>query len=380
MKTVLFIVSSTRHSCKGRLEGIFRYAVKRGWHVQVVERAFREIDVREVMGYWNPIGVIAECGSMANELTRRSFGKIPVVYFDRDPRLCKDEMAVMLDSTKIGEMAAKELLSLGLENFAYVPARLPTFWCKERGRSFAVAIRAMGKNYCQFVRSYKATQVEQAKALDEWLLRIPKPCGIFAANDNTASMIAMAAERCHIKIPSQIALLGVDNDEQICENTIPSLSSIAPDFAGGGFMAAKLLGSMLASDTVERKVHKFEASCIVRRASTLYRGESLLVTHSAVVARGLDFIFTDAGRGICVNDVVRAMGIARCTAEIMFRQATNKTILTAINDRIYELAKEKFAKGRPTVRSVAEQLAVSRNTLDRIFIRRTGSPAGLIKV
>ena len=80
--------------------------------------------------------------------------------------------------------------------------------------------------------------------------------------------------------------------------------------------------------------------------------------------------------GIEVMDVVQKMGVIRCTAEIMFKAETGKTILQAINDRIFELAQVEFAKGRPSVRTVAERLAISRNTLDRIFIRRTGHPAG----
>ena len=95
-----------------------------------------------------------------------------------------------------------------------------------------------------------------------------------------------------------------------------------------------------------------------------------------MVARGRDFIQTDAGKSIGVMDVVRKMGVIRCTAEVMFKAETGKTILQAINDRIYELAKVEFAKGHPSVKVVAQRLAVSRNTLDRIFIRRTGHPAG----
>lgn len=95
-----------------------------------------------------------------------------------------------------------------------------------------------------------------------------------------------------------------------------------------------------------------------------------------MVARGLDFIQTDAGKGIGVMDVVQKMGVIRCTAEVMFKAETGKTILQAINDRIFELAKVAFAKGHPPVKAVAAQLAVSRSTLDRIFMSRTGHPAG----
>ena len=185
----------------------------------------------------------------------------------------------------------------------------------------------------------------------------------------------MAAARQKIAIPSQLAIIGVDNDEQICERSSPPLTSIMPDFAEGGYLAAQLLGRMMGSKSVLRGIHAFGASCVIRRKSTRHVGRSVGAAKTGPVARGLDFIQTDAGKGIGVMDVVQRMGVIRCTAEVLFKAETGKTILQAINDRIFELAKVEFAKGRSPVKAVAERLSVSRNTLDRIFIRRTGHPA-----
>ena len=376
MKTVLFFVSSTRHSCFGRLDGVLRYGTKHGWHVQVIERAFHKVDVRETLKFWNPGGIIAECGSGAEELNRRAFGRLPVVYFDRDPKRCKDEMAVRLDSEGAGRMAAKELLSLGLDNFAFVPFRLRMYWGEERSRAFETEIKAAGKNYFQFRRPYGASPDEQRAALEKWLKGLPKPCGIFASNDYVSEEVVTAATRLRIAIPSQLAIVGVDNDEQICERSNPPLTSIMPDFADGGYLAAQLLGRMMESKSVKPGVHTFGASCVIRRKSTRHVGRSMGGAKTGAVARGLDFIQTDAGKGIGVRDVVQKMGVIRCTAEVMFKAETGRTILQAINDRIFELAKVEFAKGRLPVKAVAERLSVSRNTLDRIFVRRTGDPAG----
>ena len=376
MKTVLFFVSSTRHSCFGRLDGVLRYATKHGWHVQVIERAFHKVDVRETLKFWKPDGIIAECGSGAEELNRRAFGKLPVVWFDRDPKQCRNETLVTLDSVAVGRMAAKELLSLGLDNFAFVPFRLQMYWGEERSHAFETEIKAAGRNYFQFKRPYKASPDEQRVALEKWLKDLPKPCGIFASNDYVSEEAVTAAARLRIAIPSQLAIIGVDNDEQICERSNPPLTSIMPDFADGGYLAAQLLGRMIESKSVKPGIHTFGASCVIRRKSTRHIGRSMGGAKTGAVARGLDFIQTDAGKGIVVMDVVRKMGVIRCTAEVMFKAETGKTILQAINDRIYELAKVEFAKGRPPVKAVAERLSVSRNTLDRIFVRRTGHPAG----
>ena len=245
MKMVLFFVSSTRHSCFGRLDGVLRYGTKHGWHVQVVERAFHKVDVRETLKFWNLDGIIAECGSGAEELNRRAFGKLPVVYIDRDPKHCKGEMVVRLDSEGVGRMAAKELLSLGLYNFAFVPFKLPMCWGEERVRAFEADIKAAGKSYFQFRRPCEASPAKQREALEKWLKNLPKPCGIFASNDYVSEEVVMAAARLKIAMPSQLAIIGVDNDEQICESANPPLTSIMPDFADGGYLAAQLLGRMI---------------------------------------------------------------------------------------------------------------------------------------
>ena len=127
MNTVLFFISSTRHTCSNRLEGILRYARKRDWHVQVIERAFHKVNVRQQLDFWRPIGVIAECGSGADELNATTFGGLPVVYFDADRERRGPGYYVGSDSVNISIAAARHLLSLGLENYAFATFRLPMF-------------------------------------------------------------------------------------------------------------------------------------------------------------------------------------------------------------------------------------------------------------
>ena len=126
MKTVLFFISSTRHTCSNRLEGIYRYARKNDWHVQVVERAFHKIDVRHHLDFWSPIGVIAECGSGADDLNDDAFGALPVVYFDADRSKRGPGFYVGSDGGSVGRLAATHLLDLKLPNYAYAAFRIRT--------------------------------------------------------------------------------------------------------------------------------------------------------------------------------------------------------------------------------------------------------------
>ena len=375
MKTVLFFISSTRHSCKSRLDGVWRFADKVGWRVQAVERAFWRINVREILRFWNPSGVIAECGSGADELTRRAFGDLPVVYIDRDPKRCAGEMAVGSDSAEISRLAAEELLGLGLAHYAYVPYRAPLYWSVQRGKLFAAEVAAAGRSFSAFRRSPTDDADAQMAALESWLRTLPKPCGIFAANDYAAEDVVNAATQVGIRIPDDIAILGVDNDEQICEKTRPKLSSIAPEFEVGGYLAAKLLNAMVRSRKAVRTYHYFKAGVVVRRKSTQVSRSGVQPVRSAIVARALGFINASTGQRLDVPSVVRSLGCSRRIAEMRFRQETRKSILEAINDHLFELACQHLGKRQTSVAAVAAQISVSRNTLDRIFLRRTGLTA-----
>ena len=141
-KTVLFFVYSNRYDCANRIEGARRYAEKVGWEIQVIERnnVDRRLDVKGIIDFWKPIGVIAECGGGIPEISRETLGRIPLVYFDEDPREAKGRgLYVNSDSLRIGELAAKELLSLNLPNYAFVGWRRSRFWSEERRMAFASA-------------------------------------------------------------------------------------------------------------------------------------------------------------------------------------------------------------------------------------------------
>lgn len=268
MKTVLFFVSSTRHTCRDRLDGICRYARGRGWHVQVIERAFHKVNVRQQLEFWKPIGVIAECGSGAEEFNASAFGGMPAVYFDADRESRGPGHYIGSDSSSIARLAARHLLALGLTHYAFAAFRIPLFWSQERRDAFSSEIVRAGKGCAVFDPGHEQSPNARQKALADWLRNLPRPCGIFAANDYVGEEIVNVCAQIGISVPDDIAVLGVDNDEQICETLMPSLSSIAPDFEGGGYLAAEMLGRMIDGDAPKSEVSLFKTDRVVVRQST----------------------------------------------------------------------------------------------------------------
>ena len=368
MKTVLFFISSTRHSCKSRLDGICRFARTCDWHVQAVERAYHRIAVKETLEFWRPSGVIVECGNPAQEFNRRAFGNLPVVWFDAKPGSRGEGAYMGLASEEVAHVAARELLDLEYGHLAVVGFNKPIFWSKIRDRVFAQDVRAAGRSLERsFVPDPEATAIDQRKRLIEWLKALPKPCGIFAVNDVMGGEVLEACGQAGVKVPDEVSVLGVDNDETICENVKPTLSSIAPDFEQGGYRAAKLLDDLMKKKSTAAREETFGVVRTVLREST--RRLSYGEVRGDVVTKTLEYIRRKGPQGATVADVVSELGCSRRLAEMRFREATGRSILEAMHDAVFDQACDLLRKGTKPI-ELPGLLGHSRLTLDRIFLAR----------
>ena len=369
METILFFISSTRHTCGNRLEGIHRYARGRDWHVQVVERAFHKVNVRRQLDFWQPVGVIAECGSGASELNAEAFGAVPTVYFDADRAVHGPGCYVALDSAKVGALAAEHLLSLDLPHYAFAAFRLPLFWARERCEAFVEAVqRSRGCGVSVFDPGREQVSDVRQQAMEEWVRSLPRPCGVFAANDYVGEEIANICARMGISVPGDIAILGVDDDEQICENTMPTLSSIAPDFAHGGYLAAEMLGRLVDGDGPRNAFLRYEPGTVVVRQSTRHIAGSC-----ERIADAVEMIRRRACEGISAKDVASYIGIPRRTAEMQFRAATGRSIHQEIDEVRFAKVFALLKNPRQTLDAIPDLCGFSTCVaLRKAFKLRTG--------
>ena len=180
MDTVLFFVNSNKYICANRIEGARRYAEKVGWSIQVIERnsVGRPLDVKGIVGLWKPIGVIAECAGGIPEISRKTIGKTPLVYLDEDPHGNKGRaIYVNSNSTRVGEIAAKELLSLNMPNYAFVGWRQPRFWSEDRRLSFTAALESHGRDCIVFDCPPNVSALHRRELLGKWVRSLPRQIG-----------------------------------------------------------------------------------------------------------------------------------------------------------------------------------------------------------
>ena len=151
-----------------------------------------------------------------------------------------------------GAMAAKFFIERKFQNFAFYGSK-GVVWSRERAHGFRDKVEKAGGNYYYF-ESENLRSEDWSKShvmLDEWLISLPKPVAMLACDDNFALQISEICKMKNIKIPKDVSLMGVDNDDLICNLSDPPISSIELDVEKGGYEAGRLIHQLIKKDKTE---------------------------------------------------------------------------------------------------------------------------------
>jgi len=217
------------------------------------------------------------------------------------------------------------------------------------GKLFHDMVALHGKRQRVFGATGARDSISYVRRLKAWLAALPKPCGIMTANDFTAKSVLDLCTASGIRIPQDIAVVGVDNDENICLNVQPPLSSVLPDMESVGYEAMRLLDRIIRNPRMKPVcVEAGAALMVVRRESSrahaAYRGD---------VEKAVALIRARACDGLRARDVVAAMQGSRRYAELAFRNATGHSILDEIQAVRMERARTLVHNSTYTVAAIA---------------------------
>ena len=365
-------------SGRDMLRGIARYANRHcHWRMHVINvldrntvDEFQAAIKRKVDGIILNGVVFPEITSMLRDST------IPLVAFGaRVPELGRRAHSLSFirnDDYAIGKAGADYLMSLGsFRSYVYIPTNQPSYASHLRQNGFTDQLRRKDKDVIAFHidPNRQDGSYEEIKALAEWQRTIPRPIAAMAAFDQRAAHLLEAAQRCGVKVPGQMVVLGVDNDELICDFTDPPLTSIEPDHGHNGELAATELEHMMSGDG-GNIVHlrKSPRKRIVERQST-----KPIAPAAQLVARGLAYIRKNATCGISTADVISHLGVSRRLADLRFREFSGKTIHAAIVDARLDELKRRL---RETETGIANLTAAcgfeSENYAKNLFKSRFG--------
>ena len=273
---------------------------------------------------------------------------------------------VHTDDGEIGFKAADYLMSIGrFRSFGYVPAYTDREWSVKRGRAFAHRLKGKGHACHTF-----STGKDEKGNLAEWLKSLPKPTAVFCAWDNVAADVAYAAKKAKIRIPSQMVLLGVDNDETYCTSASPQISSIEFDSEEEGDRAADLMLRMVSS----RKGGTARTICCGKVRRIVERESTRPPTPAAfLIERAITFISENATKGIGPQDVATHLGVSRTLLDLRFREMASSTVGELILEKRLAALSTMLRKSKSSIASMIKECGFgSVNHAKAVFKRRFG--------
>lgn len=278
------------------------------------------------------------------------------------PRVASDEEA-------IGRMGAEHLMACGFTQFGYVGVA-HLWFSGQRGDAFQRAIRAAGRTCyaCPVVSFGDRTSADTVR---EWLARLPKPIAVLAAVDHFGAHVIDAAAALGLRVPEDVAVLGVDNDWRTTAMTHPPMSSIRSDAMQVGYRAAKMLDELMRGQTPESP-QWVPPVAVVRRRST-----DIELSDDPLVRDALGFIRDCSANGITVEDVLEELDVSRRTLENRMKRAIGQTPQVAIQQAQIKRAKTILQGSRENLGAVARASGFERqDQFCTVFKRLTGMTPG----
>ncbi len=365
-------------SGRDMLEGISRYASRYcHWRLHVINVFDRDTVDEFKAALTHKVDSIILHGVVFPEITSLlRASDIPFVAFGaRVPELghrTKSLAFIRNNDHMIGVAGADYLMSLGaFRSYVYIPTNQPSYASDLRQSGF---IKRMGSKGIE-VQSFPIDPdrmdggYEEIQAMTHWLRGLPRPIAAMAAFDQRAVPLLEAAQICGLKVPSQMAVLGVDNDELVCEFTDPPLSSVEPDHMHNGELAAAELERMMSeSGSYLVRLRKSTRRRIVERQST-----EPVSPAARLVQRGLAYIGKNATRGVTTENVVRYLGVSRRLADLRFREFDGRSIHEIIVESRLEELKRGLADSEITISRLTAACGFkSENYAKNLFRRRFG--------
>lgn len=327
---ILILVQKDRKCGRAIIRGILEYARLNGpWD----------------LNYQQP-DYVSQSNSKQIILKRLESGKVKGLILDSDEFLqpalknnipviavdVRDKFAGLVNilgyEKQISKMAFDYLIGCGYQHLAFCGFD-NIFWSNNREKYFCQIARKHKKQ----VFVYRQPFLEQSYSWDAefnhmaiWVEYLPKPVAIFAANDDRGYNVLEVCKHLRLRVPEDVAVLGVDNDEFVCELTDTPMSSIALDFQKAGFSAASILDRMIRQKRIfaKKSIYIHPTHVVIRKST------DVAAVADPDIAKALVFIRDNAKKLIQVSDVQRACQLSRKTLELRFKKLLGRTVLEEI--------------------------------------------------
>ena len=370
------IIESTASYGRELIRGIVRYSRMHGpWFFPwvfynddlcYIERMRERADL-DYLRRWGPDGIITRDAKDIGRLMRLNIPLFVAVGMNPpDPRLNN----ITTDDFTIGRMAAEHLLERGFRHFGFCGFD-DMIWSRQRCESFCARIAEAGFQ----TDIYKQPKSRAAREWDreeiilmKWLRGLPKPVGVMACNDRRGQHITEACAKAKLEVPYEVAIIGVDNDDHVCDISNPPLSSVALDIEKAGFRACELLEKMMAGKKLKPQTVVVHPTRVATRQST-----NIIAVEDVLVSQALHFIRQNTSSPIQVSDVTRVLKVSRNALNDKFLRVLRRSVYNEIKRVRIDLISQMLLETDLPVSDIAFKLGYSNaNHIARYFKQKTG--------
>lgn len=330
MAKILLLTDFSSGYSRNLLKGIVRYSKEVGnWSFQRMPLYYRmlygENGVVEWAKKWQADAIIAQLTDVNIELLNDL--NIPIIvqnYRDRNKAVSN----LTGDYFNTGVMAAKFFLNRGYRNFAFYGFK-GAIWSRERADGYSHEIEKQEYKLAILENDNKDREEWSYNhtVLGNWLQSLPKPVALFACDDHFALQISETCNVYNINVPDDIAILGVDNDDLLCNISDPPLSSIVLDVENGGYNAGKLLHQLITKEITEPFNIVVNPLIIERRKST----EKYAVSDKNIRTI-LNYIEKNYANHLSVEELVKQVPLSRRVLEKKFKEETGESLYQYIQN------------------------------------------------
>ncbi|HEY7424031.1 MAG TPA: substrate-binding domain-containing protein, partial [Gemmataceae bacterium] len=278
-----------------------------------------------------------------------------------------------IDDVAVGRLAAAHLLDRGFTHFGFV-GQPNHAYSTQREQGFREIVEQAGHRVVCYHDHHALLFAPMGRlwALDRdvqhWVRALPKPVGLFAPNDIWGVQLAEVCRQLDLRVPEDVALLGVDNDDLLCNLARPALSSIALPAERLGHEAAALLDRLLARERPPE-----QPLLLPPRGVVIRRSSDALALHDPDVAAAVRFIREHSHLLLSVSDVLAEVPVSRRSLERRFRLALRRGVWAEIRRVHLERARELLTSTDMPLAEVAQQSGFSGGVqLSVVFRQETG--------
>lgn len=328
------------------ITGVLRYAMDHGcnWSYVTAPESL-SLSVIDLVG-WRGDGIIAAINTAAEAACVKEL-EIPTVNISGTlpqtpvPR-------VSLDNAEVGKIAAEHLVERGFRDFAYFGLR-DVAYSTVRQRGFNARLEANGFTSVSLLMppTYRAKGMqwrEQQRRLEKWLSALPTPVGLFAVTDYRARQVLDACRQIGLRVPQQVAVIGVDNEEVLCVHVQPQLTSVARNNQQEGYHAAAMLDQLVRGRKVEETEKMVPPLGVVAREST-----ETVAFKDPRLCQAIEYLNKHIDDPIGVQELASHVGVSRRWMEYAFRDALGESPYQYIRHRRLKLA-QHLLEEEPTVK------------------------------